>query len=80
MQTASLPSQVKPPDHSRSQRSQNLGSAAPSFSSRCLCPDRSRKVTSHPRLTSCSSHCCRLILLAPPLPAEPELLFPLIAA
>ena len=79
-QTASLQSQVEIRDHSKSQCSQNLGLAMPSFSSQCFCPDGSRKVTNRPWLTSRSSHCCRLILLAPPLPAEPELLFPLIAA
>ena len=79
-QTASLRSQVELQNHSRSQRSQNLGSAAPSFSSQCLCPDWSRKVTNHPRLISHSSLCCRLTSPAPPLPAEPELLFPLIVA
>ena len=52
---ASLQSQVELTDHSRIQRSQNLGSAAPSFSSQCLCPDRSRKVTNRPRLNSLSS-------------------------
>ena len=77
---AFLRSQVELRYHSRSQCSQPLGSAVPSFSSQRLCPDRNRKVTNSPRLTSRSSHCCRLILLAPPLPAEPELLFPLIAA
>ena len=79
-QPASLRSQVELRDHSRSHHSQNLGSAAPSFSSLCLCPDGIRKVTNHPRLTLCSSHYCRLTSPAPPLPAEPELLFPLIAA
>ena len=77
---ASLWFQVELRDHSRSQRSQNLGSVAPSFSSQCLCPDRSRKVTNRPRLTSCSSHCYRLTSAALPLPAELEFLFPLIAA
>jgi len=35
-------------DHSRNQRSQPLGSAAPSFSSQRLCPDRSRKSPTAP--------------------------------
>ena len=75
-----LRSQVELLDHSKSQCSQNLGSAMPSFSSQCFCPDRSRKVTNRPRLTSCSSHCYRLTSAALPLPAELEFLFPLIAA
>ena len=79
-QTASLRSQVELRDHSRNRHSQPLGSAAPSFSSLHLYPDGSRKVTNCPRPTSCPSHCCRLTSLAPPLPAEPELLFPLIPA
>lgn len=74
--------QVEFRDQSRSQRSQNLSSAGPSFSEACqsLCPDGSRKVTNCPRLNSCSSHCCRLTSEALTLPAEPELLFPLTVA
>ena len=74
--------QVELWDQSRSQCSQNLSSAGPSFSEarQSLCPDGSRKVTNCPRLNSCSSHCCRLTSEALTLPAEPELLFPLIVA
>ena len=79
-QTASLRSQVELQDHSMNQCSQSLGSAAPSVSSQRLCPDGSRKVTNCRRLASCPSHCCRLTSPTPPLPAEWELLFPLIPA
>ena len=79
-QMASLKSQVELRDHSRNQRSQPLGSAAPSFSSQRLCPDGSRKVTNRSRLTSGPSHCYSLTSPAPPLPAAGELLFPSIAA
>ncbi|XP_043308796.1 uncharacterized protein LOC122431618 [Cervus canadensis] len=57
-QTASLRFQVELRDHSRNQRCQPLGSAAPSFSGRRLCPDLRRKATNCPRLTSRPSHCC----------------------
>ena len=79
-QMASLRSQVELQDHSRNQRSQPLGSAAPSFSIQRLYPDLSRKVTNRSRLTSGPSHCCSLTSLAPPLPAAGELFFPLIPA
>ena len=79
-QMASLRSQVELQDHSRNQRSQLLGSAAPSFSIQRLYPDLSRKVTNRSRLTSGPSHCCSLTSLAPPLPAAGELFFPLIPA
>ena len=59
-QTPSLRSQVELRDNSRNQRSQPLGSAAPSSSGRRLCPDGRRKVTNRPRLTSRTSNCCRL--------------------
>ena len=79
-QRASLRSQVELRDHSRNRCSQPLGSAAPSSSGWRLCPDGSRKVTNRPRPTSHPSHCCRLTSPAPPLPAEREVLFPLIPA
>ena len=63
-------------DHSRNQRCPSLGSAAPSFSRRRLCPDLRRKATNCPGLTSRPSHCSSLTSPAPPLPAQPELLFP----
>ena len=49
---ASLRSQVELRDHSRNWRSQPLGSAAPSFSGRQLCPKGRGKVTNCRRLTS----------------------------
>ncbi|XP_043783921.1 uncharacterized protein LOC122710277 [Cervus elaphus] len=62
---ASLRFQVELRDHSRNQRCQPLGSAAPSFSGRRLCPDLRRKATNCPRLTSRPSHCCSLTSPSP---------------
>ncbi|XP_043783429.1 uncharacterized protein LOC122710050 [Cervus elaphus] len=62
---ASLRFQVEFWDHSRNQRCQPLGSAAPSFSGRRLCPDLRRKATNCPRLTSRPSHCCSLTSPSP---------------
>ena len=78
-QMAYLQSQVELRDHSRNWRSQPLGSAAPSFSGRRLCPDGLRKTTNCYRLTSSPTHCCSLIShgpntsrrTSPPLPLIP---------
>ena len=78
-QMAYLQSQVELRDHRRNWRSQPLGSAAPSFSGRRLCPDGLRKTTNCYRLTSSPTHCCSLIShgpntsrrTSPPLPLIP---------